>query len=56
MPNGEIRELRIGSDDRELGFLLKGIGVDPEGELYLCGSLKPGPAGTGGLVMKVVAP
>lgn len=56
IPNGEIRELRIGNDDRELGFLLKGIGVDPQGELYLCGSLKPGPSGSEGLVMKLVAP
>jgi glucose/arabinose dehydrogenase len=56
IPNGEIRELRIGADDRDLGFLLKGIGVDADGALYLCGSAQPGPVGTGGVVMKVVAP
>jgi glucose/arabinose dehydrogenase len=55
IPNGEIRDLRIGTDDRELGFLLKGIGVDAEGELYLCGSAQPGPGGTGGVVVRVVA-
>lgn len=56
IPNGEIRELRIGADDRELGFLLKGIGIDTAGELYLCGSAQPGPTGTGGVVMKLLAP
>jgi glucose/arabinose dehydrogenase len=56
LPNGEIRELRIGADGRELGFLLKGIGVDNDGELYLCGSAQPGPTGTGGVVVKVIAP
>jgi glucose/arabinose dehydrogenase len=56
IPNGEIRELVIGKDDRELGFLLKGFGIDAAGELYLCGSTQPGPTGTGGVVMKLVAP
>lgn len=56
IPNGEIRELRVGADDRELGFLLKGIGIDAQGELYLCGSAQPGPSGTGGFVYKVVKP
>ncbi len=56
IPNGEIRELRIGADDRELGFLLKGTGLDAQGEIYLCGSAKPGPVGTGGVVVKLVAP
>ncbi len=56
IPKGEIRELRFGADDRELGFLLKGIGVDAEGELYLCGSAQPGPTGAGGVVVKVIAP
>ncbi len=56
LPNGEIRELRIGADGRELGFLLKGTGLDAHGEIYLCGSAQPGPVGTGGVVMKLVAP
>ncbi len=56
IPNGEIRELQIGDTDRELGFLLKGFGVDAEGELYLCGSAQPGPSGTGGVVVKLIAP
>jgi glucose/arabinose dehydrogenase len=54
LASGEIRELRIGSKDRELGFLLKGIGRDAEGELYLCGSKEPGPLGTGGVVVKLL--
>lgn len=56
LTTGEIRELRIGKIDRELGFLLKGFGVDAEGEIYACGSIKPGPTGTGGVVVKVVPP
>ena len=52
----EISELRIGRDDRELGFLLKGFGVDSSGEIYLCGSKQAGPSGTGGVVVKMVAP
>jgi glucose/arabinose dehydrogenase len=51
---GDIKELRIGKDRRELGFLLKGFGEDADGELYLVGSADPGPLGTGGLVMKIV--
>lgn len=56
LATGEIRELRIGDPDRPLGFLLKGFGVDAEGELYVCGSAKPGPLGTGGVVMKLIPP
>ncbi len=54
IPNGEIREVRIGRDDREMGFLLKGFGRDAAGELYLCGSAQPGPSGTGGVVVKLI--
>jgi len=54
LPNGTIRELRIGADDRPLGFLLKGFGQDTAGELYVCGSKEPGPVGTGGVVFKIV--
>lgn len=54
LPHGKIHELRIGTDDRPLGFLLKGFGRDQQGELYVCGSAKPGPSGTGGVVMKIV--
>jgi len=53
LATGEIRELRIGKDNRELGFLLKGFGTDTEGEIYACGSVQPGPAGTGGVVVKL---
>ena len=54
LPGGAIRELRIGHDDRKLGFLLKGFGQDAAGELYACGSPKPGPKGPGGVVVKLV--
>lgn len=54
LPGGPIRELRIGADNRKVGFLVKGFGRDGEGELYVCGSAKPGPKGPGGVVMKIV--
>ena len=54
LPNGVIREFRIGANDRPLGILLKGLGQDAEGELYICGSARPGPSGTDGVVMKMV--
>jgi glucose/arabinose dehydrogenase len=54
LPGSSIHELRIGADDRPLGFLLKGFGQDAQGELYVCGSARPGPTGTGGVVMKIV--
>lgn len=54
LASGEIRELRIGHKDRELGFLLKGFGLDAQGGIYLCGSAAPGPTGTGGVVVKLL--
>ena len=53
--NGEIRELQIGAQDRELGFLLKGFGIDNDGELYVAGSAQAGPSGTGGVVLKMTS-
>ncbi|HET6409515.1 MAG TPA: PQQ-dependent sugar dehydrogenase [Chthoniobacteraceae bacterium] len=49
----EIREFKIGNDGRELGFLLKGIGCDNDGEIYATGSTSIGPAGNTGVVMKI---
>ncbi|HZJ14550.1 MAG TPA: PQQ-dependent sugar dehydrogenase [Chthoniobacteraceae bacterium] len=51
---GEIREFKIGRDDRPLGFLLKGFGQDGDGELYALGSTAAGPSGTTGVIMKIV--
>ena len=51
---GKITELRLGKGDREPGFLIKGFGVDADGEIYVCGSAEPGPSGTGGVVVKMV--
>ena len=50
----EIRELRIGKDDRALGFLLKGFGRDSQGEIYVLGSAQPSPTDLGGIVMKMI--
>ncbi|MDB6150539.1 MAG: hypothetical protein JWQ44_1987 [Chthoniobacter sp.] len=54
LSNGTIREARIGAADQEVGFLIKGFGVDHEGEHYLLGSAIQGPTGEGGVVMKMV--
>jgi len=54
LATGEIRELRIGKIERELGFLLKGFGVDADGEIYACGSAQAGPTGTGVVVVKLI--
>jgi glucose/arabinose dehydrogenase len=54
LATGEIREFKIGRDDRPLGFLLKGFGQDGDGELYALGSAAAGPSGTTGVIMKIV--
>jgi glucose/arabinose dehydrogenase len=53
LSTGEIREFKIGNDDRELGFLLKGMGRDNDGEIYALGSSIIGPTGSNGVVMKI---
>lgn len=53
LSTGEIREFKIGQDDRDLGFLLKGMGRDNDGEIYALGSTNIGPAGTTGVVVKI---
>lgn len=50
----EIQEFRIGKDDREVGLLITGFGQDAAGELYVCATPKPGPSGTGGVVLRVI--
>jgi glucose/arabinose dehydrogenase len=54
LQTGEIRELRVGKDARDPGFLVKGFGQDTSGELYVTGSAEPGPTGVGGVVYKIV--
>ena len=54
LATGTTWEFKIGSDDRPLGFLLKGFGQDGDGELYALGSTSAGTTGTTGVVMKIV--
>lgn len=56
LATGTIVEARLGQDDRDLGFLVKGFGLDHDGELYLLGSARQGPSADGGVVLKLVAP
>jgi glucose/arabinose dehydrogenase len=51
---GVIEELAIGFDDRPLGLFLRGFGEDSRGELHVLASARLGPAGHGGLVLKLV--
>ena len=50
----EIREFRIGLQDRPYGFFLKGFGEDECGEVYACGSALLGPGGEEGVVHRIV--
>jgi glucose/arabinose dehydrogenase len=54
LSKGTLQELRIGADERPLGFLLKGFGQTLDGELYAVGSAQAGPSGTRGVVVKIV--
>ena len=51
-----VKELRIGLDDRPLGYYLKGYGEDAAGELYVFASKAQGPAGNSGIMYKIVPP
>jgi glucose/arabinose dehydrogenase/plastocyanin len=51
-----VKELRIGRDDRSLGYYLKGYGEDAAGELYVFASRPQGPSGNGGIMYKLVPP
>ncbi|MDB6040974.1 MAG: hypothetical protein JWM99_4815 [Verrucomicrobiales bacterium] len=55
LEGSQVKELRIGSDDRPLGMFLKGFGEDRNGELYVFGSTNVGPSGTAGKMFKIVA-
>ncbi len=51
---GEIAELKMGVNDRELGLYVKAFGQDADGELYLLAGTNLGPFGTDGMVLKIV--
>ncbi len=60
LTTGEIEELLIGLDARELGLFVKGFGQDADGELYLLAGTNIGPfrddTGQGfGQVLRIVA-
>jgi glucose/arabinose dehydrogenase len=50
-----VKELRLGAEDRPLGYWLKGFGEDTAGELYLMASNSLGPDGNTGRVLKLVS-
>ncbi|MFT3785286.1 MAG: PQQ-dependent sugar dehydrogenase [Tepidisphaeraceae bacterium] len=51
---GEIRQLKIGLNDRNLGLFVKGLGTDATGELFLLASTALGPSGTTGVALAIV--
>jgi hypothetical protein len=51
---GVLLEFKIGTDDRALGFRVKGFGEDTQGEVYIFGTTAVGPSGTTGRVVKIV--
>lgn len=52
----EIKELQIGTDDRELGLYIKGFGRDLDGEVYIFVTDSRGPTGNGEVLKIVAAP
>jgi len=54
LTSGEIREFVIGEADVPLGFFVKGLGEDQNGEIYVLGSTELGPTGTTGVVFQLV--
>jgi glucose/arabinose dehydrogenase len=51
---GEIHELLIGTQGHPLNLFIKGFGQDHEGEIYVLTTTAGGPAGTTGVVSKIV--
>ncbi len=51
---GEINELMLGLDNRELGLFIKGFGEDENGELYLAAGTNLGPFEDFGEVYRIV--
>jgi glucose/arabinose dehydrogenase len=56
LDRNEFRELQIGTDDRELGYWIKGFGQDQQGEIYVFVSTTLGPTDTTGKMLKLVPP
>lgn len=52
---GRIEELLLGPKGDPLNLFVKGFGQDRDGEIYLLASTALGPAGTTGIVQKIVA-
>jgi glucose/arabinose dehydrogenase len=54
--SGELREFENADGRAELGFLVKGLGEDHNGEIYVLGSKNTGPSGDTGVVLRMTAP
>jgi len=51
---GQIQELLIGSDSKNLNLYVKGLGMDHDGEIYILASSALGPYDNTGVVLKMV--
>lgn len=54
LADGVIRELRIGLDDRTLGLILKSLGQDDNGEIYVLADTTSGFSASGAQGLKIV--
>jgi glucose/arabinose dehydrogenase len=54
LTTGEINQFILGDSNHPLGFFVKGIGEDANGELYVMGSTNLGPSGATGIVLAIV--
>ena len=54
LATGEIVEFVIGEQNLPLGLWVKGMGMDDNGDIYVCASSRLGPAGQEGVVLKIV--
>jgi glucose/arabinose dehydrogenase len=54
LKTGDIRELVIGKDDRELGGFVSGFGEDQDGEIYVLINESKGPNTSTGATLKIV--
>jgi hypothetical protein len=53
--NWTYKEVSLKSNPNDIGYFLKGLGQDDDGEVYLCVSGMSGPNGSTGKVYKLVA-
>jgi glucose/arabinose dehydrogenase len=54
LTTGAINQFILGDNDHPLGYFVKGIGEDQNGELYVLASTTLGPVGNTGVILEIV--